>query len=110
MSEKKKRACENLNDKRVVALGGAPLTAVLADNAVDTAWCSESVVDGPLLLAIASYDRIPADDAERKWTWLNGLLDARDPEYRAALPAVLKAVTEFVRQILAVHPLYARRR
>ena len=60
--------------------------------------------------AIASFDCIPADDAERKWTWLNGLLDARNPEYRAALPAVLKAVTEFIRRVLATHPLYARRR
>ena len=60
--------------------------------------------------AIARLDCIPADDTERKWIWFNGLLDARNSEYRAALPAVLKAATEFVKRVLAAHPLYARRR
>ena len=31
-------------------------------------------------------------------------------DYRRALPAVLKAVTEFIKQVLAAHPLYQRRR
>ena len=54
--------------------------------------------------------QLEPDDVEGKWVWLNALLDARNPEYRAALPAVLKAVTEFIKRVLAAHPLYTRRR
>ena len=54
--------------------------------------------------------QLGGDDVQGKWIWLNALLDARNPAYRAALPAVLKAVTDFIRRVLAVHPLYRRRR
>ena len=36
-----------------------------------------------------------------QWQWLNEILDA--------LPAVLVAVTEFIKRVLAVHPLYGGR-
>ena len=60
--------------------------------------------------AVEEMRRLAAGSALSRWVWLNALLDARNPEYRAALPAVLKAVTEFIRRVLATHPLYARRR
>ena len=64
----------------------------------------------PIPGAIEGLRQLENADALGKWIWLNALLDARNPAYRAALPAVLKAVTEFIKQVLAVHPLYARRR
>jgi hypothetical protein len=64
----------------------------------------------PVAGAMDGLRRLQPDDALGKWIWLNALLDVRNPGYRAALPAVLKAVTEFIKQVLAKHPLYARRR
>jgi hypothetical protein len=60
--------------------------------------------------ATAAIDALPAASVLARWVWLNGLLDARNEDYRRALPAVLKAVTEFIKQVLAAHPLYQRRR
>ena len=44
-----------------------------------------------------------------QWQWLNELMDARNARYEAALPEVLAATMDFVGQVLATHPLYARR-
>ena len=46
---------------------------------------------------------------EVQWQWLNEILDARNQVYLDALPAVLVAVTEFIKRVLAVHPLYGGR-
>ena len=43
------------------------------------------------------------------WQWLNGLLDASNRVYLDALPAVLVAVTRYIRRVLAGHPLYGGR-
>ena len=47
--------------------------------------------------------------ATSQWVWLNQLLDAHNDLYRAVLPAVLRAVTVFIRRVLAAHPLYGGR-
>ena len=47
---------------------------------------------------------------EMQWQWLNEILDARNQVYLDALPAVLVAVTEFIKRVLAVHPLYGGRK
>ena len=46
---------------------------------------------------------------EVQWRWLNEILDARNQVYLDALPAVLVAVTKYIRRVLAVHPLYGGR-
>ena len=46
---------------------------------------------------------------EVQWQWLNEILDARNQVYLDALPAVLVAVTTFIKRVLAVHPLYGGR-
>ena len=43
------------------------------------------------------------------WQWLNELLDASNRVYLDALPAVLVAVTRYIRRVLAGHPLYGGR-
>ena len=43
------------------------------------------------------------------WQWLNELLDASNQVYFDALPAVLVAITKFVKHVLAAHPLYGGR-
>ena len=76
----------------------------------DAACDSKPSVASSERVRSAAQPLISAGSALSRWVWLNALLDARNEEYRAALPEVLKAVTEFVRRVLAAHPLYARRR